>query len=366
MPLPALRCRLRFRRRRSIASGHGSIVRNRPCGGYLARRALAGFSLIELLVVITIIGILISLLLPAVQAAREAARRLQCLNNLKQMGLAIHNYHNAYQVFPKGGAGALSQIDTWTSSWSAAILPGLDQLPLYESWNQSKSYLDVSNLIPGQTILPVFLCPSSQSRDYLRPNGDPPYSPSFARTDYGGNYGERALRCYPDTGCTNSPARGVLLGNLDGPAIAMRTSPMGLLKRSWWERSVMDCTPSGSDTRTSSIRALRSMLIFQQRQRLPGIRAATRVGESLRGILRSWSRVRQLPCGRGSICVCGWFGSFSLGEFGYQNLGGVSRAGEKSSAMGLSRELRAIVKRLCHFCRVFKTRFHNPGCSAIR
>ena len=185
----------------------------------------AGFSLVELLVVITIIGILISLLLPAVQSAREAARRIQCMNNLKQMGLAIHNYHATYQVFPRGGAGVASLTSAaikakWTLSWGAAILPGLEQIPLYDSINQKQSYLDSSNLIAGQTILPVFICPSSPSKEYLKPNGDTPSSTTkYARTDYGGNWGERALRCYPGMGCTNkcgdSSPRGVLLTSGD-------------------------------------------------------------------------------------------------------------------------------------------------------
>jgi prepilin-type N-terminal cleavage/methylation domain-containing protein/prepilin-type processing-associated H-X9-DG protein len=184
-----------------------------------------GFSLIELLVVVTIIGILISLLLPAVQAAREAARRVQCLNNLKQMGLAVHSYHDTYQVFPRGGAGVIDDEDAdvramWTLSWGAAILSGLDQLPLYDSLHQNKSYLDSSNLIPGQTVVPVFLCPSSPNKDYLKPSRDTLTSTTkYARTDYGGNYGERALRCYPKTNCQNNygagdaSGRGVLLGS---------------------------------------------------------------------------------------------------------------------------------------------------------
>jgi prepilin-type N-terminal cleavage/methylation domain-containing protein/prepilin-type processing-associated H-X9-DG protein len=190
----------------------------------------AGFSLVELLVAITIIGLLIALLLPAVQSAREAARRIQCLNNLKQMGLAIHNYHGAYQVFPRGGAGAASLTTPtvrarWTLSWAAAVLPGLDQLPLYDSLHQDQPYLDSSNLAAGQTVLSVFLCPTSPNRDFLRPNGDTPKSATkYARTDYGGNWGERALRCHPGTNCPNNyggnSGRGVLLSSSE-PIISM-------------------------------------------------------------------------------------------------------------------------------------------------
>ena len=99
-----------------------------------------GFTLIELLVVIAIIAVLIALLLPAVQAAREAARRAQCVNNLKQMGLALHNYHDAVLVFPPGYIAASKFIDGETDmspgwSWASMILPQLDQSPLYSSIN---------------------------------------------------------------------------------------------------------------------------------------------------------------------------------------------------------------------------------------
>lgn len=98
-----------------------------------------GFTLIELLVVIAIIAVLIALLLPAVQQAREAARRTQCKNNLKQIGLALHNYHDAHDCFPPG------QIRGWNGSfdsgngfaWGALILPFMDQANLYNLLNPS-------------------------------------------------------------------------------------------------------------------------------------------------------------------------------------------------------------------------------------
>ncbi|WP_299460726.1 DUF1559 domain-containing protein [uncultured Gimesia sp.] len=114
-----------------------------------------GFTLIELLVVIAIIAILIALLLPAVQQARESARRSQCKNNLKQMGLAMHNYHDTHQVF------AISHGDTGNSfGWRALILPNIDQAPLYNQINFSGNIVDAGNLTIAQTPLPVYRCPS--------------------------------------------------------------------------------------------------------------------------------------------------------------------------------------------------------------
>ncbi|HTN77380.1 MAG TPA: DUF1559 domain-containing protein, partial [Pirellulaceae bacterium] len=102
-----------------------------------ARRA---FTLVELLVVIAIIGVLVALLLPAVQAAREAARRMQCSNNVKQLGLSLHNHHDTYNRFPPGGANDQTPFGTetatsgWGSSWMVYILPYIEQNALYSQW----------------------------------------------------------------------------------------------------------------------------------------------------------------------------------------------------------------------------------------
>ena len=110
-----------------------------------------GFTLVELLVVIAIIGVLVSLLLPAVSAAREAARRTQCGNNLKNIGLAMINYHDTSKKFPLGAVCVNNTCATtsnfrdaaptfWATTWAISILPQLEQQPLFSIWNSSAGY----------------------------------------------------------------------------------------------------------------------------------------------------------------------------------------------------------------------------------
>ncbi len=128
------------------------------------------FTLVELLVVIAIIGILIALLLPAVQAAREAARRLQCANNLKQIGLALHNYHGALNCFPPGAQTIPVHPRTWATgfgiSWMLAILPYHEQTTVYQNVDTAKTTdLDYGhdNIPALQGVAPaIYACPSSR------------------------------------------------------------------------------------------------------------------------------------------------------------------------------------------------------------
>jgi prepilin-type N-terminal cleavage/methylation domain-containing protein/prepilin-type processing-associated H-X9-DG protein len=139
-----------------------------------ARLRGPGFTLVELLVVIAIIGVLVSLLLPAVQAAREAARRMQCTNNLKQIGLALHNYHDAYKAFPSALQGHPTNghaLDDDGFGWLCAILPYVEQSALYEriAPNGQPGYIEAYYrlnrtprwIVGGELPVATYKCPSS-------------------------------------------------------------------------------------------------------------------------------------------------------------------------------------------------------------
>ncbi|MGH7135643.1 MAG: DUF1559 domain-containing protein [Pirellulales bacterium] len=168
------------------------------------------FTLIELLIVVAIIGGLVALLLPAVQAARESARRSQCADNLRQIGIALHAYHDTYKTFPSGGW--IKSADPTTANmnigWSAVILPGLEQQPLYAQLNFNLPYDTAANSQPGHTVLPVYLCPSEPRISLW--NQTPGDTYAFADCDYGGMYGPRGLSFPADV---NNPPRGVMIFN---------------------------------------------------------------------------------------------------------------------------------------------------------
>ncbi len=142
-----------------------------------------GFTLIELLVVIAIIAILIALLLPAVQAAREAARRTQCKNNLKQLGLALHNYHDSYSVFPPGGTYKAATVQPAGWSVQARLLPYLEQANLTNLIDFSRGYSVQPTVTPIRVA--TLMCPSEiNDKPYV--DGAITYWP----LNYAANYGD--------------------------------------------------------------------------------------------------------------------------------------------------------------------------------
>jgi len=171
----------------------------------LKRRS--AFTLVELLVVIAIIGILIALLLPAVQAAREAARRMQCTNHLKQIGLALHNYHASHKTFPAGfifkGDADWATYDQKRnfSTWSIVILPYMEQKPVHEQikqlTNQFQTFSDTTFFSEfDQIVLETFICPScplSDLNDFRTVDGN-----KLAKSNYPGVAGYLAGVTDPD------------------------------------------------------------------------------------------------------------------------------------------------------------------------
>ncbi|HEY3964852.1 MAG TPA: DUF1559 domain-containing protein [Planctomycetaceae bacterium] len=150
-----------------------------------------GFTLIELLVVIAIIAVLVSLLLPAVQQAREAARRTQCKNNLKQLGLALHNYADVQGRLPPGGTYPSGSGITdgsnngWGTCWMTRLLPYMDQVNLYQLYNFNVAAKDSSNATVVGTVIPSLMCPSDTV-------GDPWVNgswPAFAKGNFAANFG---------------------------------------------------------------------------------------------------------------------------------------------------------------------------------
>lgn len=184
------------------------------------------FTLIELLVVIAIIAVLMGLLLPAIQKVREAALRIQCANNLKQIGIGLHNYHDSSNSFPPGNirnANMMTQTPTdasqdadcnWTrEGWSILILPFMEQSALYQKYNFSKTNQDPANTEVCQTPLSFFQCPSDLSGEFVPavPGSGPANSKTGADVpgDPTGTTDPtldpvRDVKCGPPVGNTNS------------------------------------------------------------------------------------------------------------------------------------------------------------------
>ncbi len=180
-----------------------------------------GFTLIELLVVIAIIAVLIALLLPAVQAAREAARRSQCVNNLKQLGLAMHNYHDTLGTFPIGVIGIRSPyltngnypLGTSTNNrrtWAFMILPFLEQGTMYNAINFSLPYnppAGAANNTVSESLIAAYLCPSDPNTNQIDQNNrrEGNFVVNWGNTSW---YQDMNTTYNPLNGTTNNPFPG--------------------------------------------------------------------------------------------------------------------------------------------------------------
>ncbi len=202
------------------------------------------FTLIELLVVIAIIAILIALLLPAVQQAREAARRSQCKNNLKQIGLALQNYHDTHRTFPPGvvlqradndfigdGSNGTHSVESW--GWAAFLLPQIEQTALYNQGNiGTGGKLESAITTVAMTPIPAFRCPSDNGPSIR--NGAP--QARWATSNYKGNCGHRNCAFHTNSG-----------GKIQ-PIAIMGSSDYGGLFSTDSKREIKDITDGTSNT----------------------------------------------------------------------------------------------------------------------
>ncbi|MCI0360416.1 MAG: DUF1559 domain-containing protein [Planctomycetaceae bacterium] len=201
------------------------------------RRKLPGFTLVELLVVIAIIGVLVALLLPAVQAAREAARRSSCQNNLKQIAIALHNYHDVYLTFPSGWLdNPIANEEAW--GWAALTLPFIEQAPLHAQLGVTKARLvDQLRSLNGangpavaaaaRTVLKVFICPTDSGHQggLVHTNRHFGGGIGFAAAGFTGNTTLVGVSNYMGVAghrdlANAGPNTGILFGNCTGDAVA--------------------------------------------------------------------------------------------------------------------------------------------------
>jgi prepilin-type N-terminal cleavage/methylation domain-containing protein/prepilin-type processing-associated H-X9-DG protein len=210
-----------------------------------------GFTLIELLVVIAIIAILIALLVPAVQKVRETAARLQCANNLKQIGLGMHNYAGVFKALPPSrttGTVTTAPYFPWQHSWSAALLPYIEQTATFNLYSYKTDWNNPANYAAVRTPMPVFMCPST-------PNGGRFDTTIAAAPACGDYHAINSIKNFVAINCFGLPG----LNNINDPRI------VGAMQRDALTRFT-DITDGTSNTILVAEDAGRSPFYNQQRQ----------------------------------------------------------------------------------------------------
>ncbi len=205
--------------------------------GQSRKNRVRGFTLIELLVVIAIIAILIALLLPAVQQARESARRTQCKNNLKQLGLALHNYESTYTMFPPSRINLTGPV--FQQTWNVMVLPFLEQSNMYVQYNFNRNWYETVNDPITTVQLPAFVCPSTPSARALPTSGLYSALSNGVRTD-------TPIWGYSDYGSVNAVRNAYIVAS-GMPSIGTRDA-MGGLGRGPGGTRIRDITDGTSNT----------------------------------------------------------------------------------------------------------------------
>ena len=203
------------------------------------QRSRMAFTLVELLVVIAIIGVLIALLLPAVQAAREAARRMQCSNNLKQLALGVHNHHDTKQIFPPGGVTNGNCCGTRSgTNWAIEILPYCEMETLYDQYDQNAFNEDAQNQFVREQEVEFHQCPSDPFNKLLERPASGPGS--------GLNYRHGSYRCVAGrsngSGWWDNSQHTALPTNWRGPLSTVNENTGGIVREATRFRDITDGT----------------------------------------------------------------------------------------------------------------------------